>query len=102
MFEPGDIVECVDAGPFAPSGRVRVHMPCPYALGGIYVIERFWPAGSKPRFTEDGVWIAGDVQEWRVVPGARSAVRATRFRLLKRRDPDLIRKLMSEPILEDA
>jgi hypothetical protein len=97
MFNTGDVVECVDAGPLT--------IPAPYfgrpsglSLGAVYVIAAYHPAGSPVRrpgsnWREPCV----DLRE-APHPHPHGAFLARRFRLLKRRDPGLINRLLYDPV----
>jgi len=90
MFEPGDMVECVDAGPIRARGPSK-NRPSGLVAGAIYTVacERMWGA------------LCVELHEVRH-PDPDGAFIATRFRLLKRRDPDLLEKLLREPVLDDC
>ena len=99
MFEPGDIVECV-RGPMA---RVVKGRDGRLPIGSVWTVEEYRPVGSSP----DGQHIirhptlaihGHDCSFLREEVGWFWGPYADRFRLLKRRDPDLMRKLLTEPL----
>lgn len=92
MFEPGDLVECVDAGPIKAPGPFKGR-PSGLVLASIYTVTAFHPAGTRPVLTVDGV----EVRE-AAHPDPRLVYPAYRFRLLKRRDPELVASLLREPV----
>ncbi len=89
MFEPGDMVECVDAGPIRARGPFQ-NRPSGLTVGAIYTVarERMWGAPCI------------DLYEVRH-PDPLGSYIVTRFRLLKRRDPKLLEKLLRDPAPED-
>jgi len=91
MFDPGDQVECVDAGPILALGRFRGH-PSGLTQGSIYTVKEFHPKGTIPGLTVDGL----EVREV-AHPDPRMVFPARRFRLLKRRDPEFMAHLLHEP-----
>jgi len=90
MFEPGDIVECVDAGPIRARGPF-INYPSGLSAGAIYTVasERVWGAPCI------------ELHEVRH-PDPKGAFIVTRFRLLKRRDPELLEKLLNEAVPEGS
>jgi hypothetical protein len=97
MFEPGDVVECVDASPIGAPGP-HFAKPCGLTVGALYTIDIFYPARQPARRL--GFKWGIDCVELREVahPDPRFAFPAGRFRLVKRRDADLIAKLMGAPV----
>ena len=85
MFEPGDLVECVDAGPILAPGRFQGHASG-LTQGAIYTVKAFHPKGTVPMLWVDGL----EVREV-AHPDPRLVFPAYRFRLLKRRDPELMK-----------
>jgi hypothetical protein len=92
VFEPGDLVECVDAGPILAPGPFRGH-PSGLTLGSIYTVTMFYPVGAHPGMTTDAL----DVRE-AAHPDPRFTYPAMRFRLLKRRDPEFMAQFLREPV----
>jgi hypothetical protein len=98
MFQPGDVVECVDAGP--------LRIPAPYygrpsglSLGAVYIIHAYYPAGAAARRRPGANWREPCVDLKEVPhPHPHGAFLARRFRLLKRHDPGLINRLLYEPV----
>jgi hypothetical protein len=98
MFQPGDVVECVDAGP--------LRIPAPYygrpsglSLGAVYIIQAYYPAGAAARRRPGANWREPCVEIKEVPhPHPHGAFLARRFRLLKRHDPGLINRLLYEPV----
>ena len=91
MFEPGDIVECVrNNGPYSSKELVR---------GAIYTVEWFCacgdnlPCGSPSDVDAVGVKEASGLDRGGWETGWDSSL----FRLLKRRDPDMMHRLLHEP-----
>jgi hypothetical protein len=92
VFEPGDQVECVNAGPIQAPGRFKGH-PSGLTLGAIYTVKEFHPLGTIPGLLMDGL----EVREV-AHPDPRMVFPAARFRLLKRRDPEFMAQLLHEPV----
>jgi hypothetical protein len=96
MFGPGDIVECIDTRPLQAPGPY-FGRACGLSLGGVYTVSAIYPQGS-PHKIVGKVWGADFVDLQEVAhPDPQWAYIATRFRLLKRRDPELMSKLIGEP-----
>jgi hypothetical protein len=91
MFEPGDQVECVNAGPIQAPGRFKGHASG-LTLGAIYTVKEFHPKGVIPGLQADGLEV-NEVAH----PDPRMVFPVMRFRLLKRHDPELVKLLLSEP-----
>ena len=96
MFKPGDVVECIEAGllQVRPPSKGA---PLGLVLGALYTVAGVYPKGT-PRRGPDPVWRIDhvDLREVRH-PHAFGAYAARRFRLLKRKDPDLLERLMRAP-----
>jgi hypothetical protein len=92
VFAPGDLVECVKAGPILAPGRF-MGRPSGLTKGAIYTVKEFHPAGTVRALTVDGL----EVHEV-AHPDPRLVFPAYRFRLLKRRDPELMEALMQQPV----
>lgn len=98
MFAPGDMVECVSFGSDPNWARY-------FAIGGVYEVERFHFGGERiVAFVgfvitpEDCVFISGAPNEGVIRDGeAWVGWNPAHFRLLKRRDPDLMLRLLHEP-----
>jgi hypothetical protein len=97
MFGPGDIVECVDASPLQAPGP-HFGKASGLSLGGVYTVSAFYLKGS-PHKIVGRAWGADFVDLQEIAhPDPQWAYIATRFRPLKRRDPELMSRLMGEPI----
>ncbi|HLZ77059.1 hypothetical protein [Phenylobacterium sp.] len=91
MFEPGDMVECVKAGPIQAPGPFK-GQPSGLTQGAIYTVKEFHPVGTIPGLTVDGL----EVRE-AAHPDPRMVFPAYRFRLLKSRDPEFMAELLRAP-----
>lgn len=90
MFQPGDVVECVEAGPLQRGRPPRPGGPSGLTLGVVYTISAIFPK-DMPRPGQRRLWGVDHVHVREVVhPDPRGAYAARRFRLPKSYDPELM------------
>jgi hypothetical protein len=99
MLQPGDVVECIEAGPLQRGSPPRPGGPSGLTLGALYTIVAVFPAAAL-RPASGRTWGVDHVHVREVChPDPRGAYAARRFRLLKRYDPELMLGLARRPQL---
>jgi hypothetical protein len=99
QFQPGDMVECVDAAPMAQAYPAGLIVGALYTVRDIYLKNVFADGSEKAGC---GLVLEEPSAAWTTWCGLPGGWNAVRFRKIYRPSADLIAKLLAEPVLPDA